>query len=238
MIARPLVGLLGGTFDPIHLGHTAAAAAAQRSLGLDEVRYLLSARPPHRADSPHASEYHRIEMIRRAVRDTAPERDRRVEVSDLEIRRAGPSYTYDTLQTLHAEGLTPVQLVFITGTDAFAEIETWYRYPDVLDQAHFAVIARPGTTLDALRARVPALAPRMIAATQLATVATPAIVLIDADTPDISSTDIRRRASRGESLEGVVSPSVADYIMQNRLYRTAPDAADAPATPVAPGSQR
>lgn len=224
MIARPLVGLLGGTFDPIHLGHTAAAAAAQRALALDEVRYLVSARPPHRADSPRASEYHRIEMIRRAVRDSTPDRDRLVEVSDLEIRRAGPSYTYDTLQTLHAEGLTAVQLVFITGSDAFAEIGTWYRYPDVLDQAHFAVIARPGTTLDALRARVPALAPRMIAADRFSAAVDPAIILIDAETPDVSSTDIRRRAGRGESLEGLVTPSVAEYIRRHGLYG-APDEA-------------
>jgi nicotinate-nucleotide adenylyltransferase len=224
MIVRPLVGLLGGTFDPIHLGHTAAATAARRALALDEVRYILSARPPHRADSPHASEYHRIEMIRRAVRDSTSDRGRSVEVSDLEIRRAGPSYTYDTLQTLHAEGLTPVQLVFITGSDAFAEIGTWYRYPAVLDQAHFAVIARPGTTLDALRARVPALAPRMTTPDQLAAATTPAVILIDAETPDVSSTDIRRRAGRGESLDGLVTPSVAEYIHRHGLYG-APDEA-------------
>ena len=74
------------------------------------------------------------------------------EVSDLELHRDGPSYTFDTLAALHREGLSPLQIFFITGADAFAEIATWHRYPDVLDAAHFAVVARPGTTLDALRA--------------------------------------------------------------------------------------
>jgi nicotinate-nucleotide adenylyltransferase len=181
--------------------------------------------------------YHRMEMIRRAVHDAADANHRR-EVSDLEIRRAGPSYTYDTLRALHAEGLTPVQLVFITGTDAFAEIETWHRYPDVLDAAHFAVIARPGTTLATLQQRLPSLAARMIGPDRFASADRPAIVLIDDDTPSVSSTDIRRRAGAGDSLAGLVPPSVAAYIAQNRLYRTAPDASVAPVAPVAPGLKR
>jgi nicotinate-nucleotide adenylyltransferase len=230
MTSRPLVGLLGGTFDPIHLGHLAAARAVAAALDLDELRFVLSARPPHRPDSPRASGYHRIEMIRLAAAETMAA-GTRVEVSDLELQRPGPSYTFDTLQRLHADGLTPVQLVFITGADAFAEIATWSRYPAVLDAAHFAVIARPGTTLDALRARLPALAARMVTAREFARVTTPAIVLIDSPTPDVSSTDIRRRAQAGESLDGLVPRSVAAYIAQHSLYRDAPDAITAPDGP-------
>ena len=219
MTARPRVGLLGGTFDPVHLGHIAAARAAQQALHLDTVRLLVSARPPHRPDSPRASEYHRLEMLRLAVADAAAQGDVRLEVSDLELRRAGPSFTYDTLQTLHAEGLTPLQIVFITGADAFAEIETWHRYPDVLDAAHFAVLARPGTTLASLKQRLPALAPRMIEAEAADRVSTPRIILVDAKTPDVSSTAIRARAVRGETLQTLVTSSVAAYIEQNCLYR-------------------
>jgi nicotinate-nucleotide adenylyltransferase len=222
MTTRPLLGLLGGTFDPIHLGHVAAARAAQEALALDLVRLVVSARPPHRPDSPRGSEYHRLEMIRRAIDDAMPVGGLRLEVSDLEVRRAGPSYTYDTLQALHAQGLTPLQMVFITGADAFAEIGTWHRYPEVLDQAHFAVIARPGTTLATLETRLPALASRMIGPRHFNDAVTPRIVLVERDTPDVSSTEVRRRARAGESLAGLVSPSVAAYIAQQHLYRSDP----------------
>jgi nicotinate-nucleotide adenylyltransferase len=222
MTMRPLVGLLGGTFDPIHLGHVAAARAAGQALALDLVRLIVSARPPHRSDSPRVSEYHRLQMIRLAIDESMAAGGLRLEVSDLEVRRAGPSYTYDTLRALHAEGLTPLQLVFITGADAFAEIGTWHRYPEVLDQAHFAVIARPGTNLASLEARLPALATRMMGPRQFTDAVTPGIVLIARDTPDVSSTEVRRRARVGDSLEGLVSPSVAAYIAQHHLYRSDP----------------
>jgi nicotinate-nucleotide adenylyltransferase len=207
------VGLLGGTFDPIHDGHLAAARAAQQTLGLDIVRFIPAARPPHRPDSPQASEYHRVEMIRRAIGDGAG-----WEVSDLELRRHGPSFTYDTLTTLNREGLSPSQIFFITGADAFAEIATWHRYPDVLDLAHFVVVARPGFTIDALRCRIPALANRTIEPADLAFSSTPHIVLVEAETPDVSSTTIRRRAARHESLDGLVPPAVSAYIAAHDLY--------------------
>ena len=222
MTTRPLVGLLGGTFDPIHLGHVAAAFAAWHALGLDRVRLIVSARPPHRPDSPRVSEYHRLQMMRLAIDDAMAAGGLRLEVSDLEVRRDGPSYTYDTLQTLQAQGLTPLQMVFITGADAFAEIGTWHRYPEVLDQAHFAVIARPGTNLASLDTRLPALASRMIGPPQFNDAVTPRIVLIEHDTPDVSSTEIRRRALVGASLDGLVSPSVAEYIAHHHLYRSDP----------------
>lgn len=214
MTPRPWVGLLGGTFDPIHNGHLAVARAAQHALSLDLVRFVPAARPPHRPDSPHASEYHRVQMVRRAI-DAVPG----WEVTDLELRRRGPSYTFDTLTTLHREGLTPLQIFFITGADAFAEIATWHRYPEVLDAAHFAVITRPGFSLAALRERLPSLADRMIAPAQIAASAAPRIVLIESRTPDVSSTEIRRRAARQESLEGLVPDAVAAYLSEHKLYR-------------------
>lgn len=235
MSVRPRVGLLGGTFDPIHAGHLALARGAEQALDLECVRFTPSARPPHRTDSPQASGSDRLEMIRRAIAETSAGHTR-WEASDLELRREGTSYSFDTLSALHNEGLAPSQIFFITGADAFADIATWHRYPDVLDAAHFAVVARPGTTIESLRQRLPSLAPRMIPPVNLEESAGPRIVLIEAATPDVSSTDIRRRAARGESLEGLVSPSVAAYIAQHSLYRTAPDAPIAPIAPVAPDS--
>jgi nicotinate-nucleotide adenylyltransferase len=211
--ARPRVGLLGGSFDPIHCGHLALARAATRALDLDQLRFIPSARPPHRPDSPRASEYHRLEMVRRAAAV-----DGRWEVSDLELHRPGPSYTSDTLAALHREGLMPLQIFFLTGADAFAEIATWHRYPEVLDAAHFAVVARPGTALDLLRQRLPSLTSRMMTPGDLDRATSPRIILIEAETPDVSSTEIRRRVGAGEPLDGLVPAPVAAYIAQHSLY--------------------
>jgi nicotinate-nucleotide adenylyltransferase len=215
MTVHPRVGLLGGTFDPIHEGHLAAALAAQQQLRLAHVRFLPAARPPHRPDSPRASEYHRLEMIRRAIAVHAG-----WEVSDLELHREGPSYTFDTLRALHDEGLTPLQIFFITGADAFAEIATWHRYPEVLDHAHFAVVTRPGFSLELLRHRLPDLAHRMVVPSDAAGATDTKIVLVAADTPEVSSTEIRRRAREGASLDGLVPPVVAAYMSDHQLYRS------------------
>jgi nicotinate-nucleotide adenylyltransferase len=211
------VGLLGGTFDPIHVGHLAAARAAQSALDLDVVRFIPAARPPHRSDSPRAAEYHRVEMIRRAICDVPG-----WEVSDLELRRQGKSYTWDTLAFLHQQGLSPSQIFFITGADAFAEIATWHRYPELLDAAHFVVISRPGISLDTMRARIPTLVPRMSAADEFADSASTRIFVVSSNTPDVSSTEIRERAALGESLDQLVPPAVAAYIAQEQLYRSVP----------------
>jgi nicotinate-nucleotide adenylyltransferase len=222
MSGRPRVGLLGGTFDPIHVGHLAAARAAERALELDRVRLIPSARPPHRTDSPRASEYHRIEMIRLAVADAAGNQPARWEIADLELRRSGPSYTADTLDAMRHEGFTPSQIFFIIGVDAFAEIASWHRYPQVLDAAHFAVIARPGSPIGLLRERLPALTPRMIDAHTLKDDMPPGIIPIETSTPAVSSTEIRRRAANGESLDGLVTPAVAAYIARHSLYQSVP----------------
>jgi nicotinate-nucleotide adenylyltransferase len=229
MSERPRVGLLGGTFDPIHVGHLAAAHAAGQALSLDSVRFVLSARPPHRTDSPRASEYHRLAMGRLAIGESTvasrtsatnrlQEQSMSLEVSDLELRREGPSYTYDTLSALHDEGLSALQIFFIIGADAFAEIATWHRYPDVLDAANFVVVARPGTTLESLRHRLPALASRMARPAEVGCATAPRIILLEAHTPDVSSTDIRRRVARGDTINGLVTPAVAAYIAQHSLY--------------------
>jgi len=129
-------------------------------------------------------------------------------VSRLEIDREGPSYTYDTLVELRKPG---TQLFFITGADAFAEIDTWSRYPAVLDLANFVVVSRPGITLDSLRERVPtAFSHRSSAQTR--------VILVEAHTPDVSSTGIRSRVRAGQSLSGLVPDAVAGYIAAHRLY--------------------
>jgi nicotinate-nucleotide adenylyltransferase len=203
------VGLLGGTFDPIHRGHLEAASAARRALSLDRVLLLPSRTPPHRSSEPRASAFHRFAMaaIGAAEYDMA--------VSDLELRRDGPSYTALTLEALHTEGLSPAQLYFITGSDAFAEVSTWYDYPRILSLANFVVVSRPGSPAPA--SVIPDLQPPTAGATR--------VLSVEADTPNVSSTDIRRRIAAGESIDGLVPPGVAGHIRRHRLYVPAPVAA-------------
>ena len=200
------LGLLGGTFDPVHNGHLAAADAAQQSLNLDTVMLIPSHVPPHRQDPVGATSEQRYEMAALA----AAER-RGWSASRIEVDRNGPSYTYDTLVQLGETLTGGSQFFFILGADAFAEIASWSRYPAVLDLAHFVVVSRPGITLDSLRERVPsAFSRRPSAKTR--------VILVEASTPDISSTDIRRRARAGQSLIGLVPDPVAHYISMHRLY--------------------
>jgi nicotinate-nucleotide adenylyltransferase len=210
------VGIMGGTFDPIHLGHLAGARIAADTLGLDRTLFIPSSLPPHRPDRPQASGYHRFAMIALAVAGTAG-----WEACDAELSRAGASYSFDTLSAFRRKD-PGSQFFFITGADAFAEIATWWRYPDVLDLADFVVIARSGSSLDQLRSRLPDLAPRMVRSTPQTRAGLSdqsAIFLVNAQTPDVSSTEIRDRAARGETLVGLVPDPVASHIATHRLYR-------------------
>jgi nicotinate-nucleotide adenylyltransferase len=216
------IGLLGGTLDPIHLGHVETAAAARRALDLDRVYVLPSRVPPHRSQQPVASGYHRFAMTALAVNGLDG-----LAASDVELRTPGPSYTADTLSRFRERsGLSPLQIFFITGADAFAEIETWYRYPEVLDLAQFVVVSRPRFLAGRLRDVLPALSSRMISATSSeprpanreARLDSPSIFLVDAPTPDVSSTGIRKRLAAGEPITGLVPAAVERHIVQHGLY--------------------
>ena len=206
------LGLLGGTFDPVHEGHLAAGRAARTALALDQVQLVPAHVPPHRAVGPRASTLHRFAMAAIAALEEPG-----WTVSDVEIERDGPSFMYDTLRAAHARGLAPSQIFFISGADAFAEIATWSRYPAVLDLAHFVVVARPGTTLAAIASRLPDLADRMRAVADVDREPGTAILLVAAATPDVSSTVIRGRAAKGYSLAGLVPPRVEQYIRRQGL---------------------
>ena len=226
MSAAARIGLLGGTLDPIHVGHIETALAAKRGLALDRVYVLPSHVPPHRTQQPLASGYHRFAMTALAISGIDG-----LSASDLELCAPGPSYTADTLARFRERsGLPAAQIFFITGADAFAEIETWHRYPEVLDLAHFAVVSRPNFPAEGLRTGLPSLAARMISVSASPEPRTatrdprpanrdfPAIFLVDAPTPDVSSTAIRRRIAAGESVKEMLSDAVARHIRQHHLY--------------------
>jgi nicotinate-nucleotide adenylyltransferase len=230
MTARPgeraeVIGILGGTFDPVHCGHLAVALAARDALGLDAVLLVPARVPPHRSRQPYASIYHRFAMTALAALSAEGLR-----VSDLELETAGPSYTSMLLDRLHGEGYGASQIVFIIGADAFAEIATWHNYPAILNRCHFAVISRPGQQADELRARLTDLADRFItiapetgapggaAASVALTSRAPAIFLIGAATPNVSSTEIRERRRAGLPIDGLVPEAVEQYIRRHALY--------------------
>lgn len=212
------IGILGGTLDPIHVGHLDAALAAREALRLDRLLVVPTHVPPHRA-RPVTSPYHRFAMAALAVSGLEG-----FAVSDAELLAPGPSFTADTLLHLQvAERLTPSQMFFITGADAFAEIATWSRYPDVLDLANFAVVSRPGLSVAELRGRLPGLKTRMRLPLAGAGGDTgTSIYLVDAPTTDVSSTEIRRRVLHGRSLSGLVPTAVEQHIVQHGLYVSEP----------------
>ena len=234
------LGLLGGTLDPIHLGHIETARAARVALALDRVHILPSNVPPHRSEQPLASGYHRFAMTALAVNDIDG-----LLASDLELAAPGRSYTSDTLSRVgQTAGLDASQIFFITGADAFAEIATWHRYPEVLDLANFIVVSRPGFPAESLREHLRSLSQRMVSvlagpeprpfdklrvvpsevegrtANRESRQGSVSIFLVDARTPDVSSTDIRTRLADSRPIRGLVPEAVERHITQHGLYST------------------
>jgi nicotinate-nucleotide adenylyltransferase len=197
------IGLLGGTFDPIHRGHLEAAAAALDCARLDEVLLVPAGKPPHKRGA-RASPEDRLEMCRLAAEGRPG-----LEVWDWETRHRGPSYTIDTLRAFREQ--RPADEPFLVlGWDAARDLRSWRKPDEVLGLAGLVVVARPGLdspTPDALRA---------------AGIDPGRAILCLAGTPDVAATRIRRRAARHESLDGLVPARVEDYIRERGLYAPQP----------------
>jgi len=193
------IGILGGTFDPIHLGHLAAAQAAIDCAQLDRVLVLPAGQPPHRHDAV-ADAKHRLAMSRLAV-----EGDRRLEVSDVEIRRQGLSYTVDTLRELR-QTYPRDELFLILGWDAARMFATWHEPQKVRELASIVVVTRPGSPHpDDQAMRAAGLDPQ-------------ATILCVRPTPDISGSALRRAIAKGESLADRVPDAVERYMVEHGLY--------------------
>ena len=212
MPARRL-GILGGTFDPLHVGHMDVGDAAYAALRLTEMVLVTSNVPPHRPQ-PLTSVYHRFAMVAIAVQGRPG-----WQAADLELRHAAPSYTSRTLDRFHNRGYEAVELFFVIGADAFVEIESWRDYPNILEAAHFVVVSRPGLPVARVSERLPHLGSRMVTDPARALSSeVPLIILIDAPTSDVSSTAIRLRLAAGESITGMVPAGVQQHIEQHGLY--------------------
>ena len=206
---------MGGTFDPIHMGHLDVARASADALHLDCVRLLPSHIPPHRP-GPGTSPFHRFAMV-----TLAAAMDPRFEADDEELRREGPSYAADTLRHVQQQGFSAGELFFLTGADAFAKIATWKDYPALLDLAHFVVCSRPGEPAEMVRGLLPDLQARMVDATDFDGSVGTKVILLDAVTAAVSSSQVRESLASGTietSLQGLLPPAVAGHIRKHALY--------------------
>ena len=211
------VGILGGTFDPIHYAHLRLAEEVADALDLAQVRFVPASIPPHRA-SPQVSATHRADMVRFACADNA-----RFALDDRECRRAGPSYTVDTLLELRAELGSACSLCLLMGLDAFLGLTTWSRWERLFELAHIVIAHRPGFALDP--AAVPAALARELDARRAQSTrelrqSWAGLVWLQAITPlDISATAIREAIRERRSPRYLLPDSVLDYIHRSSLYK-------------------
>lgn len=210
------IGILGGTFDPIHFGHLRMAEELREKLGLAQVRFIPAATPPHRA-SPMIAVGHRTEMVRLAIAgNPAFLLDKR------ELDRPGPSYTYDTLTELRAELGDTAPLCLLLGGDAFLGLDSWHRWQELLNLAHIVVAHRPGATPqeDNMPAAIRDTWRRH--GTQrpedLHLMPAGRILLQPITALDISASAIREALLQGRSTRYLLPDAVCDYIHQHHLY--------------------
>ena len=212
------VGILGGTFDPIHFGHLRLAEELAHTLRLGEVRLIPSGNPPHRA-APHAPAAHRLAMVRLAATGNSL-----FKVDERETARSGPAYTFDTLSEIRAEVGPACPLVLLVGADAFLEFAAWHRWHDLFGLAHIAVAHRPGFPAERWRESMPQPLAREYDARlmhqPLAVHLAPAggIVVIPFTALDISATAIRALVAAAGSPRYLLPDPVLDYIRSNGLY--------------------
>lgn len=218
------LGILGGTFDPIHCGHLELAREVRAALHLAAVRLIPAGDPPHRA-APVATAAQRLAMVELAI-EGAPD----LEADGREVDRPGRSYTVTTLESLRREA-PDRPLALIVGADAFAGFPEWHRWPELFLLAHIVVVMRPGRAVD--DALPPALAAewarRHTTEQQVLHATACGAILVQAITPhDISASAIRAQLARGSpgvaAVRGLLPPAVLAYIDRNQLYRPRQDA--------------
>lgn len=215
MAGRRRIGIVGGTFDPPHVGHLALARAARDAWSLDEVRLMPTGRSWQKAGAG-ASGAQRLDMVRLALEGVAPVE--RLVVDDREVRRDGPTYTVDTLRELRAELGDEPMLVLVLGSDQLRNLHTWHRWRELFDLAHVVATQRERVPLDALPPELEAeLAAR--GGDALPDAPAGAIAFFRMPPVAVSATALRAQLGRGERPAGLSPPAVLDYIETNGLYR-------------------
>ena len=197
------IGILGGTFDPVHLGHIMIAKEAKEALELDELILIPAGQPMFKPRAVVTSSKHRLEMLRLAIEGIDY-----LKLSTIEIEREGPSYTADTIAEIRKKSGRGDELYFILGWDSLAQLPTWHEPSKIISMCTLAAVPRPGYTKPRLRGLegvLPGISKK--------------VIFLEKPRVDISATEVRELAARGESIEHLVPKPVAEYIKKNKLYR-------------------
>jgi nicotinate-nucleotide adenylyltransferase len=205
MMSEKRITLFGGTFDPVHMGHTAVAAAAGENIGADKVIFVPAKRSPLKAFFPEASDEDRLAMIKLAIEGKS-----RFNLSDYELKKTGPSYTLETVRYFRKQLGNSVSIYWLIGADTLDDLPHWYGISELIDECNLAVMHRAGFTPPDFSKFISLWGEERIKKMQRNVVETPLI--------DISSTEVRKRLSAGREVGGMVSPEVLHYIRDNGLY--------------------
>lgn len=211
-----LVGIFGGTFNPIHFGHLRMAQELASVLAMDEVKFIPSANPPHK-DNVMVSAEHRSAMVKLAIADNPL-----FSLDELELNREGSSYTIDTLVSLRESLGQDSSLCLMMGSDAFVNLNTWCRWQELLDYAHIVLVQRPSAEpQEAFPTEVEALLRDHYTDqhTDLANENSGGIIIQSITGQDISATGVRGMFGRGESVRHLIHDEVGSYIQRHHLYR-------------------
>ena len=218
------LGLFGGSFNPIHNGHLTIARVAHDKLRLDRVLFIPTGDPPHKRDGSLAPAHDRYEMVRLAIAGMPS-----FDLSDIEIRRTGKSYTIDTIRTLEHQYGPTAELSFLIGLDAFLDFPNWKSPVELLRLCRFVVVPRPGQSFLSLAGMplLPTLAPealmqldtRELSKLDIAIPSCPGITCLPIPPCSISASEIRQRIQQGRTSANMLPPSVESYILHHRLYQ-------------------
>jgi nicotinate-nucleotide adenylyltransferase len=202
--SRMNIGVMGGTFDPIHKGHLIVAEEVKARLSLAEIIFVPAGQPWLKANSPISPAEHRVRMLRLAIADKTCCR-----LSTMEIERAGPTYTVDTIAELQNQLGAEDELFFILGWDSLAELPQWHEPSRLIKLCYLVAVPRlgyPAPDFKALEADVPGLSQR--------------VIMLDTPEIDVSATSIRNRVAQGLSIAHLVPEAVDEYIRKHKLYLT------------------
>lgn len=217
------LGLLGGSFNPVHNGHLAIARQTREALGLDRILFIPTSHPPHKPSGSLAPAQDRYEMVRLAIAS-----DPALAISDVEIRRPGKSYSIDTVRLLQQEYGAQTQLFFLIGLDAFLDFPSWRDPQTLLELCSFVVLSRPGLSFRALStvALLPPIPYRSLADLDEgrtsrieAPLGTLGLTCLKLPPSPVSASDIRSRIRQGLPVANLLPPLVESYILQHHLYQ-------------------
>lgn len=206
-MAQRKIALFGGTFDPIHLGHTKVAAAAQKHIGAEQVVFIPAKRSPLKTFCPKASDQDRLNMI-----DLAIKAKEQFQVSDYEIKKSEPSYTLETVRKFQADYGPQTQIYWLVGADTIHELPGWYNIIELIDECNLSAMYRAGCQPPDFARFEDMWGSQRLEKLRRNVIQTPLV--------DISSTEIRTRLAASRDINNMVSPAVAEYIRLHRLYQT------------------